>query len=678
MKNFFLPVILFLIATLPSSMAAQTAGSSNAQPTEVPELTYHLTVMLPQYRFLDTSGNRSRVGEYDSLQQSLGGDLALHVVDIPAHLTFNSTLSVISRDDYDAKSRVVFGKWLDLSLENRGFVRHLDDNSNFAAAVISPDIIRTDSIPPDSLLGIRRRVNNFRARVQLPHTPVKLFIKGGWQARDGAGQMQYFDMGGSGQANDTQCDNCHSSSQWRTYNYTTRNIAGGAEVTLGRLLKLTYQHEFRTFNERMLNPSDFYGTAGDIPPTENVPYTPAGYYTHSVWPRHDTHADSLQIAMAVAHHISVNGNLSYARSTNLFTRHPQNAFNADTTFTWNPVSRLRAVVDFHQQNLLNDFVQNFSLSDPTILYPYGNPSLHRRWAGVRLAYRLSRQLDLETYYKRMNITRSNASLWPQVSSPDNADLLRLVPASFSNIVGTSIHFHSGELWDIRTGYEWTGSHNPGYLTDPRTNQRVFGDLTISPVRWLTFSNDASMILQRSFPVIQRSNHLYTNTSFVSVKPVSAWSIGAGYTYLQDNLRTDMQFASDPATAVYAQTLVPYKELSQTYSLRTTYELKQRVGLNVNFAHSAAHSGMRPDLNPADYPPFPGADPQAFSDALKLGAGLVSRVEVPQTLVGSTVDYHSRSGFDGGLRFNYGSYTDYIRPDLNGKLRAYSVFMGRTW
>jgi hypothetical protein len=187
-----------------------------------------------------------------------------------------------------------------------------------------------------------------------------------------------------------------------------------------------------------------------------------------------------------------------------------------------------------------------------------------------------------------------------------------------------------------------------------------------------------MILQRSFPIIQRSNHLYTNTSFVSVKPVSAWSIGAGYTYLQDNLRTDMQFASDPATAVYAQTLVPYKELSQTYSVRTTYELKQRVGLNVNFAHSAAHSGMRPDLNPADYPALPGADPQAFSDALKLGAGLVSRVDVPQTLVGSTVDYHSRSGFDGGLRFNYGSYTDYVRPDLNGKLRAYSVFMGRTW
>jgi len=38
----------------------------------------------------------------------------------------------------------------------------------------------------------------------------------------------------------------------------------------------------------------------------------------------------------------------------------------------------------------------------------------------------------------------------------------------------------------------------------------------------------------------------------------------------------------------------------------------------------------------------------------------------------------RSGFDGGLRFNYGSYCDRGRPDLTGKLRAYTVFFGRAW
>ena len=36
--------------------------------------------MMPQYRFLDTSGYGGRVGEYDILQQSLGGDLSFDYV----------------------------------------------------------------------------------------------------------------------------------------------------------------------------------------------------------------------------------------------------------------------------------------------------------------------------------------------------------------------------------------------------------------------------------------------------------------------------------------------------------------------------------------------------------------------------------------------------------------------
>src|SRR5271157_2899753 len=240
------------------------AQAPTSQPAEnAPDLIYHFTVLLPQYRFLDTSGNASRVGEYDSLQQSVGGDLSLNLVEVPQHLTLKSTVSVISRDDYEAKTRLTVGKWLDFRLDNRSFIRHLDNNfsdgvghSGYYADVISPDIIRTDTISADALLGVRRRMNSAQAKVQLPSIPVKLFVKAGWQARDGLSQMQYYDMGGSGNPTIDQqqgCANCHSASQSRTLNYTTRNIAGGAEVALGKL-KLVYQHEFRSFNDRMPNP----------------------------------------------------------------------------------------------------------------------------------------------------------------------------------------------------------------------------------------------------------------------------------------------------------------------------------------------------------------------------------------------------------------------------------------
>jgi len=679
-------ILALIVAAATCPVQAQQPTPSTSQPAEnLPEITYHLTVMMPQYRFVDTSGYGGRAGEYDSLQQSLGGDLSFTYVDIPQQMTIKSTVDVLSRDDYDIKSRLTFGKWLDFSLDNRSFVRHLDDNNYFAASVISPEIIRTDTISPDSLLGIRRRMNSANVKLKLPKVPVKLFVKGGWLARDGNSQMQHYDMGGDGTLTDTGCDNCHSASQFRSYNYTTRNIAGGAEVTLGKTLKLAYQHEFRSFNDRRSNPVDIYGAAGTIPPEEDIPYTPAGRYVHSVLPRHETQADALQITMAVDQHITLNGDVNYARTNNLFTNHPQNTLNADATLAWNPIHRLRAVVDFHQQNLVNEFFSPYSLSDPTVLHYFGNPSLHRHWVGLKVSYRVSKQFDLESYYKRMNVTRSDSALWPQVSSPDNTDPLFVVPVSFSNVVGAAVHFHSAELWSARVGYEWTGTHNPGYVTDPHTNNRLFGDLTITPVRWLSFGNDASMILQKSFPVVQRTSHFYADTTFVTVKPVPQLIIGGGYTYLQNNLRTDMTFLNDPADAVYTQKLTPYKQLSQTFSLHGTYELKHRLGLNVSFAHSAAHSSLRPDVNPADYPPFPGADPVQFAQALALAAGPVSQVNVPQTLIGTTGDYHFRSGFDGGLRFNYGSYTDStdwarlgIRPDVTGKLRSYSVFFGRVW
>ena len=694
-------IVALVVAVVTSPVQAQQPTPGASQPAEnVPEINYHLTVMMPQYRFLDTSGYSGRVGEYDSLQQSLGGDLSFDYVNIPEHMTIKSTWDVLSRDDYDLKSRITFGKWLDFNLDNRSFVRHLDDNNYFGAAVISPDIIRIDSVPADSLLGIRRRMNNASLKLKLPKVPVKLFVKGGWMARDGNSQMQYFDMGGDGivPIDNTGCANCHSASQYRSYNYTTRNIAGGAEVKLGNLLNLVYQHEYRTFNDRMPNPVDIYGTAdpnADTPPAD-IPLTLAGPYVHSVLPRHQTQADLLQISMAVAHHVTLNGDVNYARTNNLFTpsdprllvtgKHSQNSFNADATLTWNPVSPLRVVADFHQQNLVNEFVSSYSLADPTVFYTFGNPSLHRHWAGLKLAYRVSKQFDVETHYTRMNITRSNSTFWPQFSSPDNTDPLYIEPVSFSNVAGVAAHFHSAELWNARVGYEWTGTHDPGYVTDPHTNNRLFGNVTLTPVRWLTLGNDASITLQKSFPVVQRTNHLYADTTFVTIKPVPQWTIGGAYTYLQDNLRTDITYLNDPAVAVYTQPLTPYKQLSQTFSIHSTYELKKRLGLNVNFAHSAAHSSLRPDVNPADYPPFPwttdpNGDPQFpahFANALAIGAGPVSQVNVPQTLIGATGDYHLRAGFDGGLRFNYGSYTDNIRPDLTGKLRSYSVFFGRVW
>ncbi|MFI5103178.1 MAG: hypothetical protein ACHP9V_07410, partial [Terriglobales bacterium] len=77
-------VVALVVAAVTYPVQAQQPTPGTSQPAEnVTDVNYHLTVMMPQYRFVDTSGYGGRVGEYDSLQQSLGGDLSLTYIDVP-------------------------------------------------------------------------------------------------------------------------------------------------------------------------------------------------------------------------------------------------------------------------------------------------------------------------------------------------------------------------------------------------------------------------------------------------------------------------------------------------------------------------------------------------------------------------------------------------------------------
>jgi hypothetical protein len=100
--------------------------------------------------------------------------------------------------------------------------------------------------------------------------------------------------------------------------------------------------------------------------------------------------------------------------------------------------------------------------------------------------------------------------------------------------------------------------------------------------------------------------------------------------------------------------------------------------------------MRPELNAADpakfgnqylmqtgaFDPF-GLFPYAVGN-LRIASTQVSEVIVPQW-IGQTKGYYLfPHKLEGGLNFYYGSYRDYWNPDLNGVLRTFSLYVGRTW
>jgi len=659
----------------PNGMSAGNAvPAAGATP---PDSYWGLYFTPGAYRFLNVTGYGGRVGQYDSLQEAEGGGFEADYVSVPHHTSLLTRATVLTGSDFHVALQLNVGQNLEVGADMRSFVEQ-QDNYPFYTGVISPDIGTTDGIPPGSVFGVKRRLGNAYARLKLPKVPVHLFVKGDWQARVGHTQFAYLD-----ENTDTTCSTCHFTSQLQSLNYTTRNVGGGVEVNLGGMA-LTYEHDYSSFNDRLPYPTGMFGPMlNEIEPGPIfVPNTPAGAYYLNIPAPNRYSADTLSLSWTASPDLVFNGQASYRRGRDVFTHNPQNAFDSDATLSWHPRERLRFTADYRQQNLVNGFVPYFTR--------FGNMSYHEHWAGLRADYDLTKHLDLEAHYQHSGISRSNAFLWPQIYSFDNTDLLTVVPSTFSNTTGLALRYHRSSRWNARAGYEWTGTQHPGYLLDPKSNNRIFGDVTLAPTRWLTFTNDASIFVQNAFPIIRRRNRFYADTADATLTPAKNWNLDLGYSYQQNNLGTYMAFQNDVGVGyVLDEPFVPYRQLSQTYWIQSSYKFKNRLGLNLGLTHNSAHSGMRPDVNPNDAVVLGNGplidngvfDPVLFQQALgslALGATQVSQVNVPELIGQGKVYYFLPHGFDAGLLVYYGSYRDYMHPNLDGILRTFTIYFGRSW
>jgi predicted CXXCH cytochrome family protein len=697
----------------PISGGNALAGSADS--SEIQEMrNYGAYAFSPgSYRFVDQTGYGGRVGEYDTLRESAGADLATSFVSLPNHTTVVFHGTMLTPEDYQADSQVTFGKRAQIGFEDRGFVQQQDDYPFYAFPVLdvppgstAPLDTTTNLIPDHTTFDVERRLGNAYGRLKLPKLPVRLFVHGNWEAREGLSQLSYLDENTTPAvyvdgANTTCGAQCHETSRFQPLNYTTRSIGGGVEANIKGVV-LRWEHEFSSFVDRLafplgtftgpFTPEDEGFSIINPPPAGPAPLdVPVGSYPIDITPRTQASTDRVQADWAPSPKFSFIGSVSYSRLRDMLTRYPQNAFGTDETLNWLPISRLRATLDYHQENLINGFTPYYSL--------YGDVSYHNHWEGLRLDYELPKNLDLEAYYRRTGISRSNAFLWPQIYSIDNTDLLTVVPSSFSNTGGLALRYYDGGLWSGRAGYEWTGTHNPGYLIIPQSNNRVFTDLTLTPVRWLIFTNDTNITVQNAFPAIslpnqpgdsQRRNRFYFETLSATLPLLPAWNLNLGYSYQQNNLTTYMAFQNDNSVGyLLDEPAVPYKQIVQAYWGETTFAMKQRWGLNFGLTYNSARSGYRPDLNPNDAALLGNSglinsgafDPTMFSAALQnlaFSSTQISQVLVPQWIGESKLYYIFPYKIEGGVVGYYGSYRDYWNPNLNGILRTFRIYLGRTW
>ena len=108
--------------------------------------------------------------------------------------------------------------------------------------------------------------------------------------------------------------------------------------------------------------------------------------------------------------------------------------------------------------------------------------------------------------------------------------------------------------------------------------------------------------------------------------------------------------------------------------------------------------MRPDVNPNDAAQLgnqflisqgncdlgaaaPCFSPSMFAPALnnvQFAATQISEVIVPQWISQGKAYYMFPKRFEGGLTFYYGSYRDYWNPNVNGVLRTFTLYVGKSW
>jgi hypothetical protein len=401
----------------------QVSGGAPGTPGEAEANSYSAYSVTPgSYQFLDLTGFGGRVGEYNSLQQSAGIDVSTAYVSIPNRVTLVTRGDVLTGDDYHFASQLTIGKWVQAGFDTLSLVQQ-QDHYPFWTPVLSSDFAPPDGsidlIPAHSTFAVTRRLGNAYARVKLPRIPVHVFVTGDWQARSGTTQGAFLDENSTpavyvNGVNTTCGQQCHFTSQYQPVNYTTRGIGGGFDADLGPV-RLTYQHKFSNFNDRLIFPTGTYTgpftpqnegfSIINPPPAGPAPLdVAAGNYYFDIPSPNQASADQLNLNWTASPRFNFNGNVIYTRLTDTYTNNKQNIFGTDETLNWRPIDPLRVTLDYHQQNLINNFTPYYTL--------YGNVSYHRHSVGLRLDYQLPAGFDADIYYKRGGITRSNSSLWP--------------------------------------------------------------------------------------------------------------------------------------------------------------------------------------------------------------------------------------------------------------------------
>lgn len=678
--------VLFLIAgILTVRVSAEDVVPANSEAASAEEISgqahdYVFPTIKPEfylstgYRHIDVIGDR-KVTEFEFPHSSftLGGEL--HMVNERHRLHLDAEYH--NHKDYEGdvtyafKDLVLF-RWINSTLfhnlDNTPPV-DLDPATTTTAAVQVLDI--------GQQYGKTAGTNSLLLRLKAPDFPAHLYFEGFFVNKDGTQQQKFLGGAASLRSGTVRV------SEKRGIDLETRIYTVGLNSHLGPI-EVDYAHSEKRLSVGQSDPVYTYSVpASGTPP---LPCAAQGCaYSHNGMPELQSSTDTLKIHTTYTGQIVASATLSRTEKDNR-----ENSAHADflygaADFTYMPSDRITVFLKYrHKETELEspDLAYITNLTPPGAVYSsrvYQPISSVSDMYSASVRFRALPNITLRGEINLEDIRRENNEEW---NTPDSTEKINM-------ILSSDMKLHKNLKLKLR--YTHKNVNDPAHNIEPDNSDEIYASLSWNPVRNLTtffsYSNrhDSRDSLHYLYAISSIEYEAVVGgrkvdderlTGVVNYMLLNNLSITGSYAFGRTTTSQDIMYACSttpapsscsaaPAGTPFADPMVPFRTVVQTFGLDLTYQPISQLTLNGGVSHTTAQG--------------------RFSPSSLMGQNIIadfSELKTRETAVYASGEYRFKQGFALGLQYKYTELEDAannIYDDvMDGKAHVAFLTLSKRW
>ncbi|MBI5632443.1 MAG: MtrB/PioB family outer membrane beta-barrel protein [Nitrospirae bacterium] len=623
------------------------------------------------YRYIHMSGDR-KVGEFEFPHSSitLGGELRLVNERHRLHLDagYNNQKDYEGDLSYAFKDRVLF-RWINSTLYH-----NLDNTPPVDLDPATTTTAAVNVFDTGKQYGRTVGMNSLLLRLKAPDFPAHLYFEGFFVDKDGTQQQKFLGGAASIRSRTVRV------SEKRDVDLETRIYTVGVNSHLGPV-EIDYAHSEKRLSVGQPDPVYTYlMPASGAPPLPCA--APGCSYSHNGMPELMSSTDTLKIHTTYTGQIAASATLSKTEKDNR-----ENSAQADFLYgaadlTYMPSERITMFLKYrHKESELESpdlaYITNLTSGAVYSSNVYQPISSVSDMYSASVRFRALPNITLKGEINLENIRRENNEEW---NTPDSTEKTNMILSSDMKLF---------KHLKLKLKFTHKNINDPAHNIEPESSDELYASLSWNPIKNLTtFLSYSSRHDSRD-----HVHYLYADsigdehdllfgarkvdnervTGVVNYMVLNNVSITGSYAFGRTTTKQDITYAcntggcigTDPAGTPYADPMVPFKTIVQTFGLDLTYQPTRSLTLNGGVSHTTAQG--------------------RFSPSNLLGQSSIddfSELKTRETIYSVSGEYLLRKGFGIGLNYRYATFKDAydnMLDDVNdGRVHIVFLTLSKKW